>query len=446
VTTPETRPPPTERAAKAEPAETAVPVEHERAEQMKRPAGRWHFGWSWTVGKEWLIPSGVAVATLLLGAAFGAISASTPGQKNAYLAVGAAGVVVLILTGVVSRGKERMLRRNGTAYLIEESAREWSPDNSRDFVAGVKRQFARTVQVPGPGKLKIGGAWDWPLGDGAQHWDTKLTELTWSFYALHETPRSGEDDKTPSGVFMWAWWAVAVAFGLRVTAADRGLKLDIWQRPSRSRAGQVEPRPWSQRPHRFGEDGAGSLARVLPGSAPQEMTWPAEVTVRPHAPLASGAAASAAPVVLLVRLGRQRWGPLVDVDQVPAPDPAKPVHVVLEDWTGLIPGKKFDSEICELRCLPPDGGSQFPWEAFPSLVAEVSGWIERKTAGLDGKVLLLGAILPPEVALGLGIEGGQVSRQEWPEHLWPIVYDPGARNLVLPHLDLGTAAFTNREV
>jgi hypothetical protein len=442
MTMPGTEPPDTEHV-QAEPPVSAGP---ERAQYKKRPGSLRHPGWSWTVGKDWLIPSGVAAATSLLGAAFGAISASTPDQKGAYFAVGAAGLVVLALTGVVWRGKQRMLRRNGIAYLIEESAREWTPDNSRDFVADVKRQFVRTVQVPGPGRLRLGGAWDWPLGDGAQHWDTKLTELAWSFYAVHETLSSGDDAETASGVYLWAWWAVAVAFGMRVTAADRGLKLDVWQRPSRSRAGHIEPRPWSQRPHRFGEDVSGSSAApLLPASALQEVTWPAEVTVRPRTPLAGGNAGSATPVVLLIRYGRQRWGPLPDIRQAPSPDPARPAQVGLEDWTGLIPGGKFVSEIRELRCLPPDGGSEFSWEVFPSLVAEASRWIQRKSADLDGHVLLLGTVLPPEVALGLGIDAGQVSCRDWPDHLWPIVYSHSADSLVMPNLDLGTAALTNRD-
>lgn len=425
-----------------------------REQRGGKPVGSWrHPGWSWTVHRDWLIPSGVAVATLLVGAAFGAIAAPTPDRALAYLAVGAAGLVVLILTGIVYRGRNSMLRRNGTAYIIHEAAREWSQDDSRDFLATAHRQFARTIRVPGPGRL--GGAWDWPLGDGAQQWDSKVTELARSFQALH----FDDNPSTPNGIFLWAWWAVAVAFSARVTAADRGLVLDIWQRPSRGRAGHLVPVPWSQRPHRFGQgDPVPALAVVLPESAPQEFTWPATVTISPREPdpaagagdpaadpgdpAAGPATGPAQPTVLLVRLGCQRWGP---VPAAPAaPDPAEPVSLGLDDAVGLGTGGTFPADILELRVVPPGGGSQFPWPAYPSLVAEVSGWIRRKATVLNSRTLLLATVVPPEIALGLGVTAAQASQSGWPAHLWPIVYQRSTDALVVPRLDLGAAAVTNR--
>ena len=146
----------------------------------------------------------------------------------------------------------------------------------------------------------------------------------------------------------------------------------------------------------------------------------------------------------MIRLGLQPWGPLPSVTEFPRPDPEKSVHVVLEGWTGKISGKRLDSEIRELRWLPADGSDHFAWEAFPALVAEISAWIGRQAAGLKGRTFLLGTVLPPEVALGLGIDAGRANRHDWPEHLWPIVYNAGGRNLVIPGLDLGTSALTIR--
>ena len=408
-----------------------------------KPAARWrHPGWSWTVGRDWLIPSGVAVTTLLIGAGFGAIGAPTSGRALAYLAIGAAGLVLLILTWIAYRGRERMLRRNGTAYIIYEEAREWSLDDSRDFLAAAGRQFARTIRVPGPGKF--GESWDWPLGDGAENWDSKVTELTRSFQALYLATYSDDDPETPKGTFLWAWWAVAVAYGARVTATDRGIALDVWQRPSRGRAGHLEAAPWSQRPHRFGQGGpAHAITEVLPSCVPQELTWPAQVTIIPRqAQPGTGPEDRIGVAILLVRLGLAPWGPLPAVPAVP--DPAVPVSLVLDDAAGLGPAGTFPCEIHELRIAPPAGTGLFPWQAYPALVGGVSAWIRRKAATLEGRTVVLGTVMPAEVALGLGIDAGQIGVPGWPAHLWPAIYRQSADSLVVPRLDLGEAGFMRR--
>lgn len=50
----------------------------------------------------------------------------------------------------------------------------------------------------------------------------QVDELTRAFQALRFT----DDPGTPNGILMGAAWAVAVAFGQRVTAADRDLVLE----------------------------------------------------------------------------------------------------------------------------------------------------------------------------------------------------------------------------
>ena len=414
--------------------------------QVKLPAVNWpHPGWAWTVGRDWVIPTGVGAATLFIGAALGGIygvvggswhNPQTRDQAWFLIAFGAVGLIALIGTLFVWRGRNRLLRRNGTSYIVQEEAREWQHDEARDFLADARRHFARMIRIPGPGML--GGHWDWPLGEGAKHWDSKVTELARSFQALH----FDDDPETPNGIFLWAWWAVAVAFGAQVTAADRGLFLDVWQRPSRGRAGHFEAASWSQRPHQFGQGAAvASLHEILPESALQEFTWPTRVTAIPREPrpnLASPGGHELA--VLLVRLGRQSWGPIAEVPATP--DPANPVNLVLDDAAG-VGGSAGDvpAEIHELRCIPPGGGTQFPWPAFPPLVAEVSAWIRAKTAGLQGHTVLLATVMPPETALGLGIDAAQVGKPGWPTHLWPIVYQKSIDAMIVPSLDLGTAAF-----
>jgi hypothetical protein len=430
----------------------AVPADHGQGGEA--PAGSWrHPGWSWTVGRSWLIPAGVAAGTLFLGAALGVVpvvvagswhDAQTRDQVWACLGLVAVGAAFLVATAIVYSGRGRLLSRNGTAYIIQEEAREWSSETSAGFLSSAARQFAGIIHVPGPGKL--GGHWDWPLGAGAQHWDAKADELVRSFQALHYD----DDPETPNGIFQWAWWAVAVAFGARVTAADRSLVLDVWQRPSRGRAGSLIPVPWSQRPHRFGQGDPPRLAEILPESAPREFLWPAQLTINTREPAGSTSrpVGGPRPGVLLVRLGRQSWGPipaLTAADQKPnGAEADRSMSLVLEDAAGLRTNGTSAAEIHELRCEPPAGSTWFPWPAVPSVATEVSAWIRRKRGELTGRPVVLGAVMPPEIALGLGILAGQDSPSGWPIHLWPIVYQRSTDALVVPRLDLGTAAFTGR--
>ena len=138
--------------------------------------------------------------------------------------------------------------------------------------------------------------------------------------------------------------------------------------------------------------------------------------------------------VLLLRLGYQRWGPLPG----PGSEPAHPLHLEVSDAAGVTPRRASRVTIHELRCLPPHG-DQFPWHAIPSLVTASTDWIERKSAKLAGHTLLLGAIMPPETALGLGITAGQPQHTRWPQNMWPLVYQTATDSLVVPYLNLGRA-------
>jgi hypothetical protein len=410
----------------------SVPVTHRRGPDWLHP------GWSWTVGRAWVITALSASVTLIVGAVLGALPALLAGswhdaqtRDQTWVLIGFAAVsLAAAATAVMLNRKRRwVLGQNGTAYVIQEVAADWARQDERAFLDSAGRYFARVIQVPGPGQL--GHPWNWPLGDGAQRWDPKVTELVRSFQALH----SDDNPKTPSGILIWTWWAVAAAFGMRVTAADRDLVLDVWHRPSHARAGDVETVIGSERPHRFGTTEPVALARLLPDSAPREVTWPVKLTVTQRKTVP--AAAAGKPVsVLLLRLGQQSWGPLREVYAEPEPDGQHDLKI--DDAAGIIPGESSDTLIHELRCLPPPDG-QFPWPAIPSLVAACADWIERKTAELDGHTLLLGTVMPPEAALGLGITAGQVRRTGWPKDLWPLVYHARAGTLVVPHLNLGTA-------
>lgn len=397
-----------------------------------------HPGWSWTVSRAWVITALSASVTLLVGAAVGTLPALLAGnwhdsqtriQTWVLIGFAAVSLIAAAIAIVLNRKRRWVLRQNGTAYVIQEFAADWARQGERAFLGSAGRHFARVIKVPGPGQL--GPSWDWPLDDRARLWDAKVTELARSFQALH----SDDDPNTPNGMLMWAWWAVAAGFGMRVTAAERNLVLDVWQRPSHGRAGDVETVIGSQRPHRFGSADPVPLAQLLPDSAPREFTWPAKLTITARTP--RPAAAAGKPVsVLLLRFGQQSWGPLPEVPS--KPEPVGLHELKIYDAADIASGGSSEVLIHELRCMPPPDG-RFPWPAIPSLIVACANWIERKTADLDGHTLLLGAVMTPETALGLGIMVGQTRRTGWPKNMWPLVYRADTDALVVPRLNLGTA-------
>lgn len=406
---------------------------------MPDQAGGWrHPGWSWTIRHERLTSAGSAVATMLVGGVLGIVPSLVTGDWKSGLTWALLGVCIGLafvaaaafgFSELTRRGRDRMRRQNGTAYIIYEHARGWTPQDVTRFWQGIRRQFARVVQVPGPRELAR--SWDWPLDAAARDWGDKVDELVRAFQVLNRD-ESHNGIATPNGVFIWAWWAVAVAFGMRATAADRGLELDVWQRPSKAREAAVYPEVWAQRPHRF----ASAAPAANPPHELTEHLWKAELTVSRRGRARHGAN-NAEISVLLVRFSGTAWGPLPKV-AVSLPEDHQ-LDLELHDAAGVAPAGSAQIEVHELRCVPPEQG--FEWEAYPALAAEAVGWLEQKTSELAGSTLLLGTAMPQEISLGLGILAGQAARRSrWPVHLWPIVAEPTNYELVVPHLDLGSAS------
>jgi hypothetical protein len=109
----------------------------------------------------------------------------------------------------------------------------------------------------------------------------------------------------------------------------------------------------------------------------------------------------------------------------------------IEDAAGLGLAGPLDADLHEWRCLPPAGGFH-DWERYPALAQAVADWIGRTAAGQDG-TLLLGLLVPQEVAVGIGVLAGGAAEHRWPRHLWPVHFGraEGRLRLVIPGLDLG---------
>jgi len=420
---------------------TPVPVPAARTPAKRRRGPGWlHPGWSWTVGQTWMITALSASATLILGAVLGALPALLAGSWSdaqtrfqTWVLIGFTGASLAAAATAIALHRKRrwVLHQNGTAYVVQELASDWARQDEKIFLESAGRYFARVVKVPGPGQL--GRPWDWPLDSGARYWDGKVDELARAFQTL----RFADGQETPDGILMWASWAVAAAFGMRVTAADRDLVLDVWHRPSNGRAGRAETVIGTQRPHRFGSDGPVPQGGLAP--APRVVRRPAELKSTRLSPDAHRAAGGDV-TVLLLRLGYQAWGPLPGVGEVTE----HPVRLEIIDAAGVCPDRSPRAVVYEWRCLPPPGGL-FPWDAIPSLVTASADWIERKSAEFADHTVLLGTTMPPEAALGLGILAGQAQRTRWPENIWPLIYWSDRNSLVVPHLNLGRAALRDQQ-
>src|ERR1700722_16471271 len=176
-------------------------------------AGGWqHPGWSWTSRNERLIRSAYWLSGLLAAFALGNLpSLVTDNWKSdttwvsLWLSVSATVIAPAAfgLAETARRGRGRMISGNGTAYVIQELARFWDDDQAARFRAGIHRQFARVIQVPGP--VEADRSWDWSLDVDAREWDAKVDELVRAFRVLSiDAARPGAN--RPSGVFLWAYW------------------------------------------------------------------------------------------------------------------------------------------------------------------------------------------------------------------------------------------------
>jgi hypothetical protein len=376
----------------------------------------------------WAFGVGVSAALVLVQ---GGLSGSST-HRLQWTTFPALALAILLWTAawIVRTARRRMLSRNGIAYLLHEPARDWAQDSPDGFYAEVRERFADVITVPRA--AEVGRTWDWPLDRDAHLWDAKVTDLVRTFRvllnAVHTKNKEEGTAGVPDAIFVTAWWPVALAFGRRLRLGVRNWELDVWQRPSDGRSGQVTPGPWSrQHPHQF----ATQAVPAPPGLTPQTLTWDVDLTVT-RLPDTAQVPAGDPVNILLIRFGRGRWGSLA------LEDPAQPLPLTLLDAGEVIPVKEQARvQVHELRCVPRDDAAVFDWADFPYLAATATAWIQEKAKELAHSTLLLGATMPNEVALGIGTSSGRPETDNWPATICPIVYQQPTRTLVVPRLDLG---------
>ena len=379
----------------------------------------------------------MALGTALIGAALGLLPdvltvtdgffARRVGIMSTFAVLGTA---ALCLAGVAWFRRGRLLQRRGSLYVVDADAQEWDSDSAkRRFFDSVDQQFARVLDVPGPNDLE--SEWKWPAEPpGMSLWSGGVDDLVLTFRALQR----GDNQSTANNVVAWLPWPAAIAFPARLTQADRGLDLEIRQRPSGGRQGMFNVDAHAHRGHSFDRRAPYGESRAL------EIRRSARVTFHPgETPARAGVRARNAPVparrvrVLLLRTTSHPWGP-VPFD---APDTAAvtPVELEIVDHLGL--GlDTADAELLEWRWVPDAERKQrfHPWSDFPALCHHAVDWVIANALPVNEGVTLLGALLPQEVSLGIGLDclrtGG------WPHHLYPL-YRPKGKPMSIPGLDLG---------
>jgi hypothetical protein len=407
-----------------------------------------------------------AVATALLSAALALLPGAADNARRhgwagggqfwvSWLTVGfgAAGLALLVVAAWRWHRRGQILDERGTAYVIEEQAIAWRHEEKESVLAAIGKGFASTLRVPGPAAL--GDNWHWQAdAEAAPRWDERTDQLVRSFWAVHYN----DDQVTRNALFTWAPWPVAMAFGARATARRRGLVLHVRQRPSYGAGGPRQELRLTdtahdflrdKRPRPLNETAPQHTVRCLPepGSPPMHL----DITVEPlHVPdphqttrlhLAglgihqSGSASHGTPRLPLLLLVRTIHEPIDVIDMVLADAPMVPIHVT-EGLTGsVIPVGTHEVMAAEWR-LDSDiqPVPQLPWEAFPATAECIADWVVEQARTHPGHVILLATRIPQELAVGLGIQLGQLT-QSWPRRMYPVLY--AQRRLVVPELMLG---------
>lgn len=408
-----------------------------------------HPNWAWTMRHVALVAGIASLASWFFGLGVDKLldflesaHKSEEGGTLGWMAGFIVAAALLALAAHTARkGRDRMLRTNGTAFVVMEKADDWREFNHDNFYKEARKRFARLVEVP---VLK---KWGWPMDDRARYWEERFAELLASFRALYraETEQTDGSPATATGIFMTAPQPAAMALGYRFRAAVTDMDLGVWPRPSHVREGKVPLVFWDQRAHHY-----ESLDRLpQPGTVAvrEEHLWDVSLTVdRSKTDPGIPVPPVGGPVsLLLIRFGRKEWAELPGLSEdygkpsaaassrLEAPGP---VEMKLQDMAGVVPLQGTTQvQLHELRIV--QAGGFFSWEDSPYLVNEAVEWILRKTEKLRGHTLFLATKIPNDVAVGIGLAAGQPSCVGWPKDLWPIVHCDATDTRIVPDLNLG---------
>lgn len=189
----------------------------------------------------------VTGSTALIGRAPGNLPEAIGGDPDArdYWPMCATAAVLLMLgCGLPTRAwwlRYPVATRHGTADMLDEQSKQWTDEEKRSILRDLASYLASVLHVTRPADL--GDDWDWPLTDGAEHWDEHVDVLVRLFWSV----QFNDDRVTHNALSVWAWWPVALAFAARATeTAPRAVHLNV----TPTQAAQANPACREVRPHR----------------------------------------------------------------------------------------------------------------------------------------------------------------------------------------------------
>jgi hypothetical protein len=393
------------------------------------------------------------LANVLLSASLGLVLGLTqhdsplPWAVRLGAGMGLVGTFLLVLgfEGWTRRGQLR--HEAGTAYVVDEQAETWTQEAKSSFGAKLREEFLTTLTVPGPGTMDL--SWRWSLNAlDAPRWDAYVDRLVHAFWSVHLVDR----EDTHNCVFVWAWWPVALSFGSRATYGRRGLSLRVGRRPSFGRQGSIYGTgspvsghlfSWPEHPeHSNAPAATESAVAAVTTTHPNELRKSIAFTVIGDDTQNQPSTDAESPWrirVLLVRMTSTEF----DQDTMTVGDYSGDETVAAAFRSTKDTG--VEVPFAEFTMLPPDGHLHHAWETVPALARAATRWVAAQPVE-EQTITLLGMLVPPEVAVGMGIlaaapAGGGVP--EWPTHLWPLVWDGPQKHFVVPGLDIGRKTFNS---
>lgn len=267
-------------------------------------------------------------------------------------------------------------------------------------------------------------------------WSGGVDDLVLALRAVQRT----DDEDTPNNILGWIPWPAAISSMARLKSAEGGLDILVRQRPIGGRqrdvgASSVDPTvnltlldAFTQDAHDYRR--TTSEMQTLAGA--REFIHPATLVIEEgqRSVPQNKTPAHSHVRILLLRTTSQKWAHLTSKGWI-----RDVARLTVTDYAGLGIAGSRDVEIHEWRFIPPKGAPFHAWHTYPDIVAAAVDWICR-TALPDG-LNLLGAIVPQEVSLGMGLDIPSSRRDDWPQSVWPLYKLDDATPMTIPGLPLG---------